>query len=945
MQVENLDRGLIAVRQGQGYYLSWRLLANEAYNTGFNVYRGTTLLNSAPLTGATIYTDANAAQNSTYTVRAVVNGTERPASPAARIINTTEGSNAGYLHIDLQRPPNGSNGGSYTPNDGSVGDLTGNGVYDIIIKWDPSNAQDNANSGVTDNVFLDAYTLAGQQLWRINLGPNIRAGAHYTQFMVYDFDGCGKAEVMVKTAPGTRDGTGAFIRMGPAATADHSAVYRNSSGYILTGPEYITVFDGETGRELATADYWPARGTVSSWGDNYGNRVDRFNAVVAYVDGERPTGVFQRGYYTRQTFAAWDWRNGQLTQRWRFDSGASGNSNYAGQGNHQLSVIDADNSGRHSIVTGAAVIRYDGTGMWTSRLGHGDALHVAHMIKGNPIPQVYTPQESGSVGVSLRNANNGSVVFSIDNSADVGRACAADLDASRPGFKFWAASGIGLLDTRGTVVGNRPGPINHVIWWDGDLTRALLDGNTVTKWSVANNRGTTLLSATGASSNNGTKSNPVLQADIFGDWREEVIFRHGNSAIRIYTSTMPTTRRLVTLMHDPTYRVAVAWQNSSYNQPPHPGYYIASDMDFPPPTLDVAVVGGTAPPPPLPTATITAPASNARFLPGQTINITATATAPSSSVSRVEFFNGATRLGERTATPYTFAWANPPAGEHTITARVTSAAGLNATSAGVPVMVAALVGTGEFIDSLALFDPANAASWAIQSNLATQNRLYGDREHTVANIPSAISGAEWVRTAMDTRSRTTPDTLARFRMRRNGTVYIAHEDRVSPRPAWLAARGFTASGQTMTVNDVSTTPATSRAFTIYSRQFSQGNIVALGPNSSDGTTSSMMYLVAVSSGTSSSLMVDRGAIPANYSLAVSKVGGAVRINYAVKDRGNVRMDLFDVKGNRVRTLVNTSKDAGTYSEAVSVDGLAAGMYLVRMEAGKQVFREKVLIAR
>ena len=613
MQVEKLDRGLVAVRKGQGYYISWRLLANEPYNTGFNVYRGETKLNSKPITGATVYTDATASLNSVYTVQAVVDGAEQAASAAAMLINNTDGPNsnntngetAGYIQIDLQRPPTGAQGGTYSPGDGSAGDLDGDGVYEIVLKWDPDNAKDNSQSGTTDNVLIDAYTLSGQRLWRLDLGQNIRAGAHYTQFLVYDFDGDGKAEVMMKTAPGTKDGTGAYIKTGPAANASHTTAYRNADGYVLSGPEYLTVFDGETGKELATVDYWPARGTVSSWGDNYGNRLDRFNAAVAYVDGERPSAVFQRGYYTRMTFAVWDWRDGQLTQRWTFDSNASGNGNYAGQGNHQISIADADNDGKHDIITGAAVIGSNGLGMHTTRWGHGDALHVAHMIKGTPTPQIFMPHEDKSAGhgVLLRQASDGTLIFNHPKAdTDVGRACAAELYKDAPGFKFWAASNMGLYDLTGAVVGNLPNNgnnstvINHIIWWDGELSRELLDGNQITKYP-----GSRLLTAYGASAINGTKSNPVLQADLFGDWREEVIFAYGTNAIRIYTTMMPTTYRLVTLMHDPVYRVAIAWQNSSYNQPPHPGYYIASDMNFPPPALDVAVLGDDddiEPPPP-----------------------------------------------------------------------------------------------------------------------------------------------------------------------------------------------------------------------------------------------------------------------------------------------------------------------------------------------------------
>jgi len=596
MQVEKLNRGLVAVRSGQGYYLSWRLLSNEPYTTGFNVYRDATKLNSTPITTSTTYTDANAAQNSNYTVRAVVDGVEREASEKAMIINNTV-TNAGYIQINLQRPAAGAQGGTYSPGDGSTGDLDGDGIYEVVLKWDPSNAKDNSQSGVTDNVFIDAYTLTGTRLWRIDLGQNIRAGAHYTQFLVYDLDGDGKAEVIMKTAPGTKDGTGAYISKGPAASANHTTAYRNTDGYVLSGPEYITLFEGATGKELATIDYWPARGTVNSWGDNYGNRVDRFNAVVAYLDGERPSAVFQRGYYTRMTFLALDWRNGQLTERWRFDSGASGNSAYAGQGNHQLSVADVDNSGKHSIITGAAVIGPDGKGKHTTGWGHGDALHVAHMIKGHPTPQIYMPHEDKSTGhgILLRQASDGTKIFNVPKAdTDVGRAVAANIDPTK-GWTFWAA-GMNLYDIKGNSLGGLPYSTNHIIWWSGDFSRELLDGNHVDRWTVSGGR-QNLLSGGDYGQINGTKSNPVLQADLFGDFREEVIFSNGSNALRIYTSTMATTRRLVTLMHDPVYRVAVAWQNSSYNQPPHPGYYIASDMDIPPPALKVAVVGGTTPTP------------------------------------------------------------------------------------------------------------------------------------------------------------------------------------------------------------------------------------------------------------------------------------------------------------------------------------------------------------
>lgn len=584
-QVENLDRGLIAIAQEEGYMLSWRLLGNEAYETGFNVYRNGKKLNDEVIFGATIFEDSNRGLSPIYTIRAVVYGNEQSDSKPARIITSTEGENSGYFDIPLNRPQQGTEGGTYAPNDASVGDLNGDGQYEVVVKWNPSNAKDNSQTGITDNVYLDAYTLDGAMMWRIDFGKNIRAGAHYTQFMVYDFDGNGKAELMVKTAPGTKDGNGNFMSKGPAASADHSADYRNDDGYILEGPEYLTVFDGETGEELATTDYVPLRGDNMEevWGDDYGNRVDRFLAGVAYVDGERPSAIFARGYYTRMAVGAWDWRDGQLTQRWVFDTKEPEYESYwEGQGNHQLSVADADNDAKHEIIYGSIVIDDDGSGLHNTGQGHGDALHVTQMVKDDLIPKIFMPHEWDQYGVSLRNTDDGSMLFNIDQPGDVGRGVAAELDPEVPGFKFWASSGMGLYDINGKVVGDIPSSINHVIWWDGELSRELLNGNTVTKWSVANSSGSTLMTGSGTGSINGTKSNPNLQADILGDWREEVILRtNNNTHLRVFTSTMSTEYRLYTFMHDPVYRTAVAWQNTAYNQPPHPGFYVASDMDFP----------------------------------------------------------------------------------------------------------------------------------------------------------------------------------------------------------------------------------------------------------------------------------------------------------------------------------------------------------------------------
>jgi hypothetical protein len=577
-QVEKLDRGLVAVRTGANeVYVGWRLFGTDPATIGFNLYRNGVKLNTDPITNSTNYIDQTATDG-IYTVKPVLNGTEQNAGKSASVWAQN------YLNIALDRPAGGitpvGEAYTYSPNDCSVGDLDGDGEYEIIVKWDPSNAKDNSQSGYTGNVYIDAYKMNGTKLWRIDLGRNIRAGAHYTQFMVYDLDGDGKAELACKTADGTVDGAGVTI-------GDPLADYRNTGGYILSGPEFLTVFNGLSGAAMATTDYLPARGTVTAWGDNYGNRVDRFIAVVAYLDGARPSLVFGRGYYTRLVRVAWDWRNGQLTHRWTFDSNTPGNQFYAGQGNHQMSVGDVDGDGKDEIFNGSSAINDNGNGLWTNGMGHGDALHLSDIDPDRPGQELWQPYESpadnGRVGAALVDAKTGARIFTVaENSADVGRGLSANVDPRFKGNEIWATRGT-FYSATGTQIGTTRPSINFAIWWDADFTRELLDGNTVSKWDFNNNTTVPLQSDPATASNNGTKANPGLSADLFGDWREEVIFRTtDNSNLRIYTTTALTAHRLYTLMHDPQYRVAIAWQNSAYNQPPHPGFYIGEDMDAAP---------------------------------------------------------------------------------------------------------------------------------------------------------------------------------------------------------------------------------------------------------------------------------------------------------------------------------------------------------------------------
>jgi len=561
-QFESLDRGLVAVKTNDGVFISWRALGTEPADMGYNLYRDGNLINTDPIYTKTNYIDTDGNIDSVYSVAPVLDGVEQARCDNVSVWSTN------YLQIPLDIPEGGTTPDdveyTYNANDCSVGDLDGDGDYEIIVKWDPSNSKDNSQSGYTGNVYLDAYTLEGEKLWRIDLGVNIRAGAHYTQFMVYDLDGDGKAEVACRTADGTIDGTGMVI-------GNASADYRNSNGYILSGPEYLTVFNGLTGAAMSTVDFEPERGDVIDWGDNYGNRVDRFLACIAYLDGKTPSLVMCRGYYKKTTLVAWDFKDGVLTKRWKFDTDGKYYF-YEGQGNHNLSVADVDDDGRDEIIYGACAIDDNGEGLWCSNLGHGDAMHVSDFDPDRPGLEVWGIHEGGyTPGAALLDARTGRVIWETANE-DVARGVAADITAEFRGAECWwsGEKTTGIRTIKNKKIGNLPSSCNFVIWWDGDVQRELLDDISITKYG-----GGTLLHAKDCASNNGTKATPALTADIFGDWREEVVWRtEDNKYLRIYTTTIPTEIRFYTFMHDPVYRLGVTWQNTGYNQPPHTSFYL-----------------------------------------------------------------------------------------------------------------------------------------------------------------------------------------------------------------------------------------------------------------------------------------------------------------------------------------------------------------------------------
>ncbi|MBQ8674320.1 MAG: rhamnogalacturonan lyase [Bacteroides sp.] len=614
VQKEKLNRGLVAVRKDAATVsLSWRYLSTDPMQTAFNLYRNGKKIATVPANGATFYQDRyEGNEAAVYQVKAVVNGEESEEQSGLCLLPAN--APHGYMEIPLDRPADGKTPAgdtySYHANDASIGDVDGDGTYEIILKWDPSNAHDNAHDGYTGNVFFDCYRLNGEKLWRIDLGRNVRAGAHYTQFMVYDLDGDGRAEVVMKTSDGTVDGTGKVIgnaeadyrepgqaRVQPPMPPKEKPRNRKGNdkrpprrprsntpmnqGRILTGNEYLTVFNGLTGEAMQTIDYVPERGNLMDWGDNRANRSDRFLAAVAYLDGKHPSVVMCRGYYTRAVLAAFDWDGKELKQRWVFDSNNPGCEAYAGQGNHNLRVADVDGDGMDEIVYGQCAIDHDGTGLYSTGMNHGDAMHLTKFAPDMEGFQVWACHENRKDGSSFRDAATGEVLWQVKSKIDVGRCMAADIDPTNPGLEMWSWESKGIRTIKGEVLNPHMETlsVNMGLWWDGDLLRELLDKDTVSKYDWTEGVCKPLLKFEGIEWNNGTKGTPCVQGDLVGDWREEALFRTPDSdALRLYVSTIETDYRFHTFLEDRTYRISIATQNVAYNQPTQPGFYFGPDL-------------------------------------------------------------------------------------------------------------------------------------------------------------------------------------------------------------------------------------------------------------------------------------------------------------------------------------------------------------------------------
>lgn len=644
-------RGTLNHTSGYSHALvSWRLLPTDPTNIAFDIYKSEdngqeTKLNETPVTNSTCWADKNINARTTSVYRVTVAGSEQTL---CEYTFTPQMAETFYRAIRLNtHVPDPAL--TYAANDAQVGDLDGDGVMEIILKRQP---YDGANQGGwrEGTTLLEAYKLDGTFLWQIDMGINIRSGSHYTSFIVCDFDGDGKCEIAFRSSEGTRFANGDKItdangnvndyrQKDPSGKGWYSGKSLHSTcGLIFDGPEYISIVNGQ-GIEVGRTDNIPRGGEGSNyerakywhsyWGDDYGNRMDRFFIGAAYLDGipengirkANPSVIITRGIYRNWQVWALDFNGSSLLPRWKFNTNDKGNESYRDMGSHTFRVADLNGDGYDEILYGSAAIARNGKRLYCTGNGHGDALHVGKFIPDRPGLQVVACFENPNkyinngfgYGCAVFDAATGKFITghaggassgSGDDNADeededkdppgdVGRCLVADIIPDSPGHEYWSSEASGvyscqtgqLLSTTLPSAKTGSKSYNNAIFWTGDLTRQMLDDvmvHSYTKsapWDKSRVITFTYYGG-GVYSNNSTKANPCYYGDFLGDYREEVIYRSKDGEyIYLFSSNHPTKHRFVHLMNDHTYDMSQAMQNVGYNQPTHMGYYIGADSN------------------------------------------------------------------------------------------------------------------------------------------------------------------------------------------------------------------------------------------------------------------------------------------------------------------------------------------------------------------------------
>ncbi len=653
-RAEDLGRGVVAVPTSEGVLVTWRFLGTDSSEITFDVYRNGEKLTS---TSATNYLDKNGKSGDKYEVKAA---------------DGSSGEAAAWEKEYLSIPVKNYDTDKYIIEDATVGDLDGDGEYEIVIRRTPSGYFDklvvdevNGNRIVDNRVaypLIEAYDMDGTHMWTMDIGKN-EVNEIDVNMLVYDFDGDGRAEVAMRSYDGMTDGVGKKIGI---ADADYtnSLQKQKDRQYLSEGNEYLSVFDGMTGAEIARTDLLPARDPLSSWASRYTDvprltkRAGHFMLSTAYLNGETPSIIMMRGAWDGVKLAAWDYNDGAFTELWQYDSGAfSKENNLYGAGYHSMAVADIDFDGKDEILSGAGAIDDDGKFMYAThayvngtgiKLGHGDAFDVAKMDPDYDGYYIWSCHETKELpaNIDLHDARTGQVIYGYNKPKDTGRSRAADIDPTSKGWEVWGSTGTPLMSYDGKMIVSgvaeklqplvedgsivlgsgtvavdgwntfkyrKPNgdftkdedtgmelattlPMNFKAFWDGDLLSELVDNVTVSKYNWTDSTVDILFDANGCASNGGSKAVPCLVADIMGDWREEIIWRDiANTELRIYSTTYETDYRIPTLMHDITYREAVAWQNNHYNQPTNTSFYMGAETTTVPAPEIKTVSGKTNP--------------------------------------------------------------------------------------------------------------------------------------------------------------------------------------------------------------------------------------------------------------------------------------------------------------------------------------------------------------